>query len=94
MLNTVPGAPWLVPVWTPADAAQAMLDAAQHEPVLIAKSGRWLYRGRHRADRYSIRVADLRAESLMREYVIPIAWLILAWAIPATAVALQVVSNR
>lgn len=53
----------VVPVWTPADVAQAAIDAVQHEPVLVAKSGRWLYRGRHRADRYSIRVADLQAES-------------------------------
>lgn len=30
----------------------------------------------------------------LHQTVIPIAWLILAWAIPATAIALQVVINR
>lgn len=57
----------LVPVWTPEDFADTVAAAREQEridaAVAVATLGRrargWWYRGRHRADRFSIRVSDL-----------------------------------
>lgn len=60
---TVPSTRPLQMIWSPADAAAAAVDAkGLGVPVLPAATrGRW-YRGEHRANRFSIRVADLKGQ--------------------------------
>ncbi|KAB7761215.1 hypothetical protein [Mycolicibacterium mucogenicum] len=60
---TVPNTRPLQMIWSPADAAAAAVDAKGHGVPLspVAARGRG-YRGQHRANRFSRRVSDIKAD--------------------------------